>query len=491
MSPASTSPIAPPSPAAPEPAGVRRSPRAYEDEAYGWNLARVPATYRLGEEDIPHPARTCAIFVVHGMGHQMWTETAAGLRAGFEDALEAIEGWQRGATAGVPRGGDAHRIPPPFVYDGYWADYADLEATFPEDWTRFNDRERTFFSGLWQRRTMSLMRTVGWLLTQQVRILHPRVMRDVKVTQYLLYWPLQLLWLGGFVYCAVRHPKALTRVIADVRLYASPRGVAERAIVQRIDYRVGRRFLQLIGLDWNFRALPSADRVQASGTPYSFERVIWVAHSLGTVVSYNVLSDLFHRACEIERTGDSEQQLGVKVFRRSLLRFVTLGSPLNKFAYLFEHAVRPWPRVPRSTLLEHGDELTTDGQTSREWWINFYHVLDPVSAPLVHERITGGHDHAPFNFHIEWRQLTALVPGVAHIAYWSDISTLRFILGRLFGRRVLRDRQYVPKSPGVLKAYAVLGYAVWAAIICTGVWALFLVTPRLASRALQWIAAPF
>lgn len=479
--------VTPPSPA-PPPAGPAQPPRgrvhrAYEHDAYQWNLGRVPDTLTVGGNVIAHPARTCAIFVVHGMGEQAWTATAAGLRAGFEDALDAIEEWQRSTGGAAGTAAAPQQLPPPFVFDGYWADYADLSATFPEDWQRFNERERRFFGGLWQRRTMSLLRTLGWFVRQQLRLLWPRIARDVGWTQYLLYVPLQVLGFGAFVYAAIRHPTALTHVVADVRLYASPRGVAERAIVQRIDYRVGQKFLQLIGLDWDFRPLPSAHQIQAGAARVAFEHVVWVAHSLGTVVSYNVLSDLFARAAHIQAGGDDEQRRGVARFRKALLRFVTLGSPLNKFAYLFSDAVRPWPAGARRGLLDGGEDVTRGGEASREWWINFYHVLDPVSAPLVHRAITGG--TPPFNFHIDWKQVTALIPGVAHVAYWSDLTTLRFVLGRLYGHAVLPDRQYVPKSARVLKACAFFGYLTWAALVGGGVWALWVLAPLLLQRALD------
>jgi hypothetical protein len=69
-----------------------RRPIAYEDGKFYWNLMRVPRT--LEDGTTPHPGRTSAIFVVHGIGDQVWTATAASLRCGFEDAMEGIRQWQ-------------------------------------------------------------------------------------------------------------------------------------------------------------------------------------------------------------------------------------------------------------------------------------------------------------------------------------------------------------------------------------------------------------
>jgi hypothetical protein len=75
---------------------------------------------------------------------------------------------------------------------GNWANYDDIHATFPEDWQHFNQRERNFFGGLWKVRVVSGARTVGWMLRQQLRLLHPNVLREVGVFAWILYWPLQI-----------------------------------------------------------------------------------------------------------------------------------------------------------------------------------------------------------------------------------------------------------------------------------------------------------
>lgn len=451
-------------------------PPAYEADFYGWNLRRVPATVVVNGESKPHPTRHSVVFVVHGMGEQQWTETSASLRSELEDALEVIRKWQADhlgtgqATAG--------KVPPPFTYEGYWANYADLKATFPEDWQQFNKRERTFFQHLWDTRAYSALRTYVWLLGQQVLLIDPRRLKDTRLPVWLLYWPLQIICPLALTVALARAPKIITRILADVRLYANPRGIAEHAIVQRIDYRVGREFLRLIGLDWDFRPLPPPELVTASGIPFVFDRVVWVAHSLGTVVSYNVLSDLFRRAGQLDRCGDQVQQEGVRKFRDSLRRFVTLGSPLNKFASLFPNALRPWDTHDRSTLLPGGD--ITDGGSkddaedkaaeSREWWINYYHVLDPVSGAL-HNRLICG-ETPPVNIHTDWKA-SALLPGVAHTSYWRAAGVSRFILSRVYGRAYLPDEKIGRQSLEKQIWFAVLGYFIWAVLLVGGLVLLF------------------
>jgi hypothetical protein len=438
-------------------------PFAYELNFFPWNLRRVPASVKINGKIVPHPGRHCAIFVVHGMGEQQWTETASTLRSGFEDALDAIHAWQTKNLSQDKITTD--QVPPPFTYDGYWANYVDIEKTFPEEWEKFDKGEKLFFSRLWTQRAYSKFRTVGWLLRQQVRLLF---LPHITPMARLLYLPLQFLFPLVLIFALIRSPRMISRVLADVRLYAFPQGMSERAIIQRMEFRIGQEFLRMLGLDWNFRSLPHHQRVMSSGSPFVFDRVIWVAHSLGTIISYNVLSDLFHRAGEVEKSGDKDQKAGVKKFRSSLRRFVTLGSPLDKFALLFPEALRPWPKQDRANFLRTtGDTCvpTHRGDTideSHDWWINFYHVLDPVSGALNNPYIC--HEKPPLNIESDWKSL-ALVPGLAHSSYWSALKVLRFILGRTYGKEYLLDEEMKISSPRKQRWSAVIGYIIWAFVL--------------------------
>lgn len=399
----------------------QNTPRAYQDDFYPWNLHRVPRTVQIGKIDVPHPALHSAIFVVHGMGDQQWTETSATLRLGLEDALVHIRKWQDHWLPIQERNAD--RVPPPFAFDGYWADYADLEKTFPEDWALFNDRERKFFGFVWAWRAYSVIRTGTWILCQTIRLVDPRRIHDLRFA-WFVYLPLPFLTLLALVVSLIKAPRILTRVVADVRMYAEPRGMAEQAIVQRIDKRVGEALLRLIGLDWNFRPLLPEEMVHCSGEPFVFDRVIWVSHSLGTVISYNVLSDLLARADEIDAGNDEIQKNGTAKFRLALRRFITLGSPLDKFAYLYPNALRPWKKGNHKGFLQGGEFFSEDvnkkgyvpNPEETEWWINFYDAFDPVSGPLNNKLICG--EFPPANIRSN-SSFESILPGLAHIAYWD------------------------------------------------------------------------
>ena len=446
----------------------------YEDKVHPWHIEMVPKD--RGSPPKPHPAWHCAIFVVHGIGLQTPAEVAAVLRSGFDEAWDAINWRDPSEPKSV--------LPPPYVLDGFWANYEDVEKTFPEDWKLFEEGQKTFFRELWKQRTGKPLGTVGWFLKQQLRLLHFRTLLKLGPLSYVLYLFLQIVSPFVLIALYIGRRDLVQGFLSDVRMYAEPKGVTERAIVQRIDARVADMFLQMIGLDREFRELSDYACIKASGQPLRFDRVVWVAHSLGTVISYNILSDLFHRAAEFAAIGDERQKRGVKLFRESLRRFVTLGSPLDKFAFLFENAVRPWPKSPSGALLTGGDKVK--GRKNLEWWINYYHVLDPVSGALGHPDIVGGRSR-PVNLHL--RNLLA-IPGAAHVAYWKDIDVLRYILGRTYGAEHLPDAVPVRESPVLNRLYAVVGMLMWTVIIVGATWLIvFKAIPYLLAKAATYLAA--
>lgn len=465
------------------PRSPKHRPRAFEEDIYPWHLGKVPATIDTVDGSLPHPAWRNAIFVVHGMGTQLIAETAASLRSGFEDSLDEILDWQHRNDKTTPFR-DVGEVPPPLIAEGYWADYENLKTTFPEDWKLLEGNKGEFFLRLWRTRILSTSRTFWWFVGQLLRLVNPSVIWRIHPFAWLLYLPLQVVAFTALAAMLIRYPKILSDVLADVRLYVAPKGITERAIVQRIDYRVGAEFLKLIGLGWDFRPLPKPLRKKIGDREMVFERIIWVAHSLGTVISYNVLSDLFHRSEELTRSGDKKQKEGVARFQGALRRFVTMGSPLDKIAFLFgEKTLRPWPVLNRQKIIVGGETPEGSGeQAAKEWWINFWHVLDPVSGALSNSIICG--DRSPMNVHIGFFRL----PALAHVAYWKDSTSLRFILSRVYGRKYLEDKGLKLHSAGWLTFLAVFGYLAWAAIIVGLLYLIIFVLPGYAVETIRgWL----
>lgn len=403
-----------------------KRPRAYEPLQIPFRFVDLPRDIERNGRTEPHPLRETTVFVVHGMGLQQFPETAVTLRSGFEDAIGRLSQESKDAA-----------VPPPFIWEGYWANYALFEKTFVREWEECTERERKFFSQLWKRRSMSALRTAAWFVRTNLRQFFQ--LREWKkpsgfasnITVRAMA-PLTILAAAAML---LRHPKLLAEVLGDVRIYCDPRGDVEMAIVHKIDERVGSAFLKLLGVDWNFQDLPRRDWIPISGTLHTFSYVTWVAHSLGTVISYNVIGDILMRAeilqqeldqrkKERERAGVSESEADRRVrwnirrVERGLHRFVTLGSPLEKIDFFFPGVLRDWPQL---ALKRFG--LPPKGGPKR--WVNFYHVWDPVSSQLTGPRfakfVSNRHGRL-------WR-----LPLIAHISYWRDLSILKYLVSRAYG----------------------------------------------------------
>ena len=120
----------------------------------------------------------------------------------------------------------------------------------------------------------------------------------------------------------------------------------------------------------------------------------------------------------------------------------------------------------------------TRRKANRDWWINFYHVLDPVSGAL---ESTGFCEPAPINLHIKIGQL----PGWAHVAYWHDLSVLRFILARTLGKERLPDVDLTRRPAWKLRCCAALANITWAAIGVGGLVLLWFFGPDV----LKWLVS--
>jgi hypothetical protein len=427
--------------------------RTDELDAFPWHLLMVPRPGTPESKGEHSEVWRTAVFVVHGIGTQKITETAALLRSGFDNVLEDLETY-------INEGEQA--ISPPLIRDGYWADYDDIEKTFEAEWKRFSPESQNFFANLWRQRLFSSLGTILWFSWQPLRLLFNR-----RVFRQTVWWKVPFLYLlymaslvpieAILIAALIRYPRVVHGFLTDVRLYFGPKGITERAIVQRIDFTVRKKFMKTLGLDWDFQPLNQDELLNVTGEKVAFNQVVWVAHSLGTVISYNVLADLMAHADRIERMppDDPERKVriaGVKKFRSGLMRFVTLGSPLDKIAVLFPERITPWAEWVQGQ--NHGSD--------ENWWVNCYHVLDPVSGSLGAESIR--RYIKPANFHIGFWHL----PGYAHLAYWRDRTSLWFVLQQIFPE--MFKKTVAPKAwrTSVLTLLALLSYlTAWMILIAT------------------------
>lgn len=216
--------------------------------------------------------------------------------------------------------------------------------------------------------------------------------------------------------------------------------------------------------------LDEEDRIWIAGHRHVFKEVVWVSHSLGSLISYNVFSDILHKCRKCRTEGGTKQ---VEQVENGIRAFVTLGSPLDKIRYLYKGGVlRDWP----DEYLPGGDlDLWKKHQHQGGLWHNFYYTDDPVSGEL--SRFTSPHrDNASvvMNYHTQDGLLQ--IPGLSHMRYWNDSEVLKRILGLLYDPYVETKYKNL-KDKWRQKIGLVAGAVFWAALLA-GVLFLILVLAR-------------
>ncbi|MBC8124874.1 MAG: hypothetical protein H7X70_03995 [Candidatus Kapabacteria bacterium] len=388
-----------------------------------WRYGLLPQTLSNGTQN---PARTVAIFTVHGIGDQRHAETANAMRVGFERAIDRAGGRQPlVCEVGVP-----------YVHDGWWGNYNDFEASIPEVAKTLSAEERYELSLLFQARSLSGPRTLGWFLGRLLRMISPKTLFTVGLTRYITYLFMGVMSAVGMILLLVRMPRVMATIINDVRVYGGPEGDTERAICENIDKRVSEAFLRLFGLDLQLDPLAVEKRIHLENKPVTFDTVVWVSHSLGTIISYNAMLDVISLCHDTINLAAQPEASEIVLHRAAaahkviagLHRFITMGSPLQKATFLFEECLRD-ERTASALLSWFSSKRSEIGRKMDEWWMNYYLVMDPVSGRLLHPQ-----RFKPFvrNVHASYMG----VPAVSHTSYWSNTLVSSPILSRALGQEV-------------------------------------------------------
>jgi hypothetical protein len=183
------------------------------------------------------------------------------------------------------------------------------------------------------------------------------------------------------------------------------------------------------------------------------DRVILAGHSLGSVIAYDTINELFDRAWSDPASATDKPNLGITrdVLEKKLKGLVTFGSPLDKIYYFFRQQVKSGQPIRAQILsMLHSFRRYPSGRNYGEFkfsydkigenirWLNAWSPLDPVSAHLNFYRL----DPDDQDWFWYW------VPGLAHLGYWSDPKFYKFV-----GDRLLVGKNETAQSAG-LKAGA-------------------------------------
>ena len=147
----------------------------------------------------------------------------------------------------------------------------------------------------------------------------------------------------------------------------------------------------------------------------SYDTVVIVGHSLGSVISYDMLNSCINWdqvECNFER----------KVVPRTT-RLITFGSPLDKTAFLFRTQVGS-ARNLREALAARVQPLILDYQKFRPLdsfrWINIHAPADIISGHLDYYDATDTTGLKGINPVINMIDPEATTPLLAHVQYWEN-----------------------------------------------------------------------
>ena len=437
-------------------------PRAYDlrEERYAWEFSRIPTHIKLGGKKAKSPFRKSAVFVVHGIGNQEAGQTAVGLRTGMELAVPLVElkKWDEDAS-------DSWVVPQPYLWDANWADYSNFDLMEPEAKDHLTDQALDYFRRLWPQASLNAVQSVGWLFSTSVRLCK----KGEGIITKLIYFTLAALIppLAGAMLVLPQGRRFLKQYANDARLYLDPKGDIQHHIVQKIEHMVGEQFLALIGVDWNFDPLEDDQKLRADDQSHEFDKVTWVAHSLGTLISFNVISDILARCEDLRKEGGKENVKKAHKVESALSGFITLGSPLDKIAYIYaetgtapvgsmlaspNEVLRPWPDayLPGGKFYKHlGNKNPNDPKEKVPFWRNYYYGTDPVSGPIDHFFGLEGQESPVLNIHTRKFK----IPVASHTGYWSDENILIRILEQTFlgfTKRVVDNHREVDETKALI-----------------------------------------
>jgi hypothetical protein len=162
-------------------------------------------------------------------------------------------------------------------------------------------------------------------------------------------------------------------------------------------------------------AFDTADAIYRASAPDGsplYDRVVIMAHSLGSVVAYDVLNMLLRT--DLPRGG----AIGVVQRTRAL---ITFGSPLDKLAFLFsQHHASPTHVALAATI-----QPLVQVPNWRPRWINIFSRNDIISGNL--DYFDDGVQACVTN----WQDPEASTPLAAHTEYWKNAllwKTVRMFL---------------------------------------------------------------
>ena len=161
------------------------------------------------------------------------------------------------------------------------------------------------------------------------------------------------------------------------------------------------------------------------------ERVVIVAHSLGSTIAFDTILELERRNQALSKSSSISNTTLIPL--KKIQHFITMGSPIDKIHYFFENQTSNYHRYNRIVEDIRGDISTSPFLQAKKphiHWINFWDKADIISGSLQTpegkmESSLRVDNHQISSFHFPF-------PGEAHLAYFENKKVIKTIYQSLF-----------------------------------------------------------
>ena len=155
----------------------------------------------------------------------------------------------------------------------------------------------------------------------------------------------------------------IVQYLGDVAIYVSSNQVNAYAKV--------REEIKQVGATVASAMYGAVEGDAALGRRFAYQKVVVVGHSLGSVLAYDTLNAMLNQ---------DQLEHGERKVRERTDALITLGSPLDKTAFLFRQHVRDG--AIREVLAAAVQPLIQDYGQRPPWWINVFCRTDLISGCL-------------------------------------------------------------------------------------------------------------
>jgi hypothetical protein len=225
-------------------------------------------------------------------------------------------------------------------------------------------------------------------------------------------------WVGPFlIVFSAKVREILVQYVGDVAIYVRPNKLDRFDEVRTKIKETARSVASGLFTAYAPKAHPDA-------TPeFEYDKVAVVGHSLGSVIAYDTLNRLM--------LDDWLCDGAMQVAERTAT-MVTFGSPLDKTAFLFAIQGKDSLAV-RERLACTVQPLIVNYRNFRKLkWVNVYSGNDIISGHLNFYDLPGYQDEpVPAVAVQNIKDRDAVVPLVAHVAYWKNKTVWTQLLGQI------------------------------------------------------------